>query len=720
MRSLSRSSSLLLALTLLVPGVMAAQDSPVARRVDQVDVLFGRRIADPYRWMEQPSSEVTSWITSQDRTARAFASGFSGRDRLRDIITRAAKVDRFSPVTSIGDQHYLVQADGSFSRRSLIMVRPDGRDSTIISDADLPSGSRLTSISISPNGQTLAYGVSEGGATIGGSSWSEIRFRDLKTGRDLPDRLTGLYGAGTRSGMAWLPDASGIYYERYPIPANAGERLTARLGAERLFFHRMGTIQRQDLMVYDPGNPDITMTTSVSVDGRHLVIGAGIGGAVENRVLVGSAAMPGTQLKALVDTADAAYLYLGSRGDTLWFQTTAAAPNWRIIAIHTSYPQQNHWIETVAEREDAMEPTIGAAMVGDRFIVGYRHNAWMDVKVFETSGRKAYDLQLPKIASIWTGFVGPQHQGRALYTVTDFADPGTLYNLDVATGTSTVVRRPTMAYDPDDFVIRQVVYQADDGTSIPMFIASKRSADDSATARRPRPLILYGYGAFSWAASPWFRPDLVGWMESGGVFAMPNIRGGGEFGESWHLAGVTTKKQRTIDDYLAAAEYLVKEGYTTRGMLVGNGGSASGAVVGAAMVQRPDIFAAITLDYPALDMIRLDQFTGGRQWRSEFGSTEIKDELEALLAYSPYHNVKPGVCYPATLVLPGEVDQTTVPMHAYKFVAAMQNAQACERPIMLRVSWGAGHTAGANLEDSIENWADQLAFLIRVLKLPAS
>jgi prolyl oligopeptidase len=285
-------------------------------------------------------------------------------------------------------------------------------------------------------------------------------------------------------------------------------------------------------------------------------------------------------------------------------------------------------------------------------------------------------------------------------------------------GKSEVVRRPTMAYDPDDFEIRQVTYRAEDGTTIPMFLAAKRSANQPGAGRRPRPLILYGYGAFSWAASPWFRPDLVGWMDAGGMFAMPNIRGGGEFGETWHLAAVKTKKQRTVDDYLAAAEYLIAEGYTTRELMIGNGGSASGAVVGAAMVQRPDLFGAITLDYPALDMIRLDQFTGGRQWRSEFGSTEIKEELEALLAYSPYHNLKPGTCYPATIVLPGEVDQTTVPMHAYKFVAALQHVQDCERPILLRVSWGAGHTAGANLEDSIENWADQLAFLMRVLKIP--
>ena len=712
---------LCLLLTLLPSAALAqsapsAEETPIARRVDQVDVLFGHSVADPYRWMEQSSTELSAWITSQDRVARAYASAYPGRDRLRDVITQAAKVDRFGPVTVIGGRYYLVHADGSFSRRNLIVIGKDGRDSTIISDADLPTGSRVTSFAISPNGRLLAYGVSEGGATVGGGGWSEIRFRDLGTGRALPDRLTGLYAAGTRSGMAWLPDASGIYYERYPIPATGSERLTARLGAEKVYFHRMGTEQRQDPLVFDPGNPDIAMTTSVSADGRHLVIGAGVGGAVENRVLVGQARSPGTPLTALVDTADAAYLFLGSRGDTLWFQTTSSAPNWRIIAIRTGLPSRDKWIETVPEREDAMEPTIGAAMVGDRFIVGYRHNAWMDVTVFETSGRKAYDLALPKIASIWTGFIGPQNQGSALYTVTDFADPGTLYRLDVATGRSDVVRRPSMAYNPDDFEIKQVVYYADDSTAIPMFIASKRSANSRAPG--PRPLILYGYGAFSWAASPWFRPDLVGWMEAGGVFAMPNIRGGGEFGETWHLAGVKTRKQRTVNDYLAAAEYLVAEGYTSRELLVGNGGSASGAVVGAAMVQRPDMFAAITLDYPALDMIRLDQFTGGRQWRSEFGSTEVKEELEALLAYSPYHNVKPGVCYPATIVLPGEVDQTTVPMHAYKFVAALQHAQQCEHPILLRVSWGAGHSAGATLQDSIENWADQLAFLLRVLKVP--
>ena len=708
----TRSYLLLLALSALPGQPGRAQDSP-ARRVDHTDSYFGHRVADPYRWMEQPSNELTTWITGQDRRARALARTSPERERIHQIIAAAARVERFSPVASIAGRAFIIRADGSFSKRHLVAIDPDGRESVIIADSLLPPGWRLSGVAISPDGRLAAYGVTEGDGGLGG--WAELRFRDLVTGRDLPDRLTGLYGIGGRSGLAWLPDGTGIYYERYPVPPET-ERRTARLGAERVHFHRIGDDQSRDIMVYDPGNADQTMTTRVTADGRFLVIGVGVGGAVENRVLAGDARTPGASLRSLVDSADAAYLYLGNSGDTLWFQTTADAPNGRIIGIPVTHSSRQGWIEAVPEGQDAIEPTIGATMVGHRFIVAYRRNAWLDVKVFATDGLKVFDLQLPKIASIWTGFVGQQDETSALYTVSDFADPGTLYRLDMRTGESQVVRRPQTAYDPEQFVVRQVFYRAGDGTTIPMFLAQKRPLEGRHGAdSQPRPLIIYGYGAFSWAASPWFRPDLVGWMEMGGIFAMPNIRGGGEFGEAWHSAAVKTTKQVAVDDYVAAARWLIDNNYTTRNLLVGNGGSASGAVVGAAMVQHPELFAAITLDYPALDMVRLDQFTGGRQWRSEFGSTEIKEEFEALLAYSPYHNLKPGTCYPATIVLPGELDLTTVPMHAYKFVAALQHAQGCDQPVLLRVSWGAGHSAGANLDDSIDNWADQLALLQKMI-----
>lgn len=689
----------------------AAQDPPRARRVDQRDVLFGREVRDPYRWMEQPSEELSRWVQGQDRFARDFAGAVPARAEFRDRIARASRVERFLPVAVVGDRYYVLQANGAFSRRSLVSIDANGQERILIGSGDVAEGHQLSAAAISPDGRWLAYGLTGRGGTAGGGGWSEIRFRDLRSGGENGDRLTGVL-AGSRSSMAWLPDGSGLYYERYPVPDRANPN--APLGVERLFFHRPGTSQDQDRLILDPNDADQAMTTSVSADGRYLVVGIGTGGAVENRVLVGDAGAPGTPLISLIDSADAAYLFLGNSGDTLWFQTTSGAPNWRIVGIRASMPRER-WIEAVAENEDSFEPTIGATMIGQRFIVGYRHNAWLRVSVFETSGRKAYDLTLPKIASIWSGFIGSQHGDDAMYVVTDFADPGSLYRLKVKTGTSQVIRRPALAYDPDQFVTRQVFYPSKDGTMIPMFISSKRSAADDGPVRS-RPFIIYGYGAFSWAASPWFRPDLVGWMESGGAFAMPNIRGGGEFGEAWHEAAVRERKQVTIDDYLAASEWLIHQGYTTPSQLVANGGSASGAVVGAAVVQRPDLFAAVTLDYPALDMIRLDQFTGGRQWRPEFGSTEIREQFEALLAYSPYHNLRRGVCYPPTLVLPGELDPTTVPMHAYKFVAALQDAQGCGNPVLLRVSWGAGHSAGANLEDSIDNWADQLAFLARVLE----
>jgi len=698
-------------IALLTPPLAAqSKGSPApARRDPVVDTLHGVLVADPYRWLEDPDSpEVTRWIRAQDTWAREWADADPDRDRLRTRVATVAGSRRFGAPVPAGGSYLYFEADASFVRRSLIQDDGAGGRRILIHEDSLPGSgaARLVNFFPSRDGRWLAWGVSQSG-----SSWITLRVRDLRTGLDLADTLTGMNGG--RTSLAWSGDGAGFYYERLPIPAPGTER-SSTLQGERLWFHRVGTSQERDVLVYDPADPDLFLSTSVSGDGRWLVVGVGIGGDPRNRVLLGDLAAGPPALKPLLPEPDASYTFLGSANDTLWFQTTLDAPRSRIIAVNARRPARAEWRTVVAESEDVIEPTIGAAYVGGRLIVPYRHDAWMRVKVYHGDGRFAYDVRLPKMGSIWTGFSGRPDGSEAFFVLSDFADPGTIYSLDVATGRVRPFRRPDLRHDPDQFVTRQVFYRSQDGTRIPMFVSHRREL-------RPgpgTPVLMYAYGAFGWSASPWYRPDVAVWMQLGGVFALPNIRGGGEYGREWHQAGIGRRKQTAIDDVIGAAEWLIAQGWTTRSKLAINAGSASGMVAAAAIVQRPELFAASTIDYPALDMVRFDRFTGGRQWRSDFGSTENPEDFQALLAYSPYHNLRPGTCYPATMVLPGERDEVTVPMHAYKFVAAMQAAQACDQPVLLRVSWGAGHSAGATQEDSIDNWTDQLVFLSRVLQLP--
>ena len=356
------------------------------------------------------------------------------------------------------------------------------------------------------------------------------------------------------------------------------------------------------------------------------------------------------------------------------------------------------------------------AYVGGRFVVGYLVDARLAFKVFDTSGRFMYDLELPYTGSVWTGFVGRADDSEAFYSLSGFADPGTVYRLDVHTGRSTLLTRAEMQHNPDDYVTAQVFYTSRDGTRIPMFLAHRRDAESNA----PRPVLMYGYGHGAWAAAPWYRAFLAAWMDLGGIFALPNTRGGGEYGEEWHQAGVRRNKQTAIDDYLAAAQWLIDEGFTTSELLVAEGQSAGGPLAGAAIVQRPELFGAALFPFPLVDVFRYDQYGGSRWLQRDYGSVSDANDFAAMRVYSPYHNLRDGICYPATLIGPGDEDELVAPMHAYKFAAQLQHVQGCDNPVLLRVSWGAGHTYGATTEEAVEHWADQLAFLVQVLGLEHS
>lgn len=692
------------------PALTQDLDYSTARRVDVADTLHGLAVADPYRWMEEMDApEVLAWARGQDQIARDYAAT-GDRDALRDQVARIARVDRHRPPLKRGDRHFYLRFPASGPGTGpgtalLLRETEEGPARVIIGPPTLPAGAALARAVPDPAGRRVAYLV-----TRDGSAWGTLRVLDVDSGRVLPDSLVGLHAS--LSGLAWSSDGGGFFYERFDLP-EAGKERSARIGGERVAHHALGDLQEGDEAVFE--RPDLSgwsLSHSVTDDSRYLVIVATDGATQHTRVYYRDLATRDGPVVELIGEGDAAHRFVGNRGDTFWIWTDLDAPRGRIIAVDLEAPARSSWRELVPEADETISSWIGATAIGNRIVIGYLEDARVLVRVFDETGRSLYELDLPREGSIWSGFVGTQLEPIAFYSLSGLVDPGTIYRLDVRTGESRVFQSPALGYDPDDFVTRQVFYTSRDGTRVPMFLVHAREVEPGS----PRPVFMYGYGFGAWTAAPWFQPHLAIWLRRGGVWALPNTRGGGEYGEEWHRAGSRLDKQNAIDDYIAAGEWLIANGWTSPGQLVANGSSAGGAVVGAALVQRPDLFGAVVLDYPVLDMLRYDRFTGAHRWRSEYGTTANAAEFRALLAYSPVHNVRPGVCYPPTLVAPGERDEITPPLHAYKFVAALEHAQSCDEPILLRVSWGAGHSSGATLEDSIDTWADQLAFLYQVLE----
>lgn len=713
MRSSARTYPILttfMFLSLLHPLQAPAQSPPRAERGDHVDVYHGVPVPDPYRWLEDMGSQETQqWVRAQDEYARRFAAGYSRRDEFRRRIERIASVRRFGTPVKRGGRYFFSRFSASGPGTSYyVQYELDGEPRTLLDDEALASeGIRVARPLPSRDGRTLLYGTAEGA-----SRWITVRLKRVDSGQELADTLTGIHSSN--SSITWDLGGQGFFYEIFDLP-DEGERLHARLRNERIFYHRLGTPQSDDVRVYRPEeDTDRTLTHLVSEDGRFLVITERDPGDSGNRVLYRDLSRPESEVVELIPSATASFTFIGNDGETFWFQTDHGAPRGRVIAVDLEKPQPAEWVELIPETDETIDTWVGVSAIGRCLVVGFLRDARLMIRVFQRDGSFEYELELPYYGSIWSGFSGSQDDHEAFYSLSGLVDPGTIYRLDVRTGESTLFARPDLSYDPKDFVTRQVFFQSADGTRVPMYLVHRKALDRAG----PAPVFMYGYGSGGWAAAPWFQAHMVLWLQMGGIWALPNIRGGGEYGEDWHQAGARENKQTSIDDYIAATEWLIENGYTTRELFVANASSAGGPIAGAAIAQRPELYRAAVIDFPVLDMLRYDQFTGAGRWGlSEYGSVADRVEFEALLGYSPYHSLQPDTCYPATLVSPGEKDESTPPLHAYKFVAALQHAQKCDNPILLRVSWGAGHSYGANLERAMDNWADQLSFLTRVLGL---
>jgi prolyl oligopeptidase len=675
---------------------------PDAHKSDQTDTYHGTEVADPYRWLEDPDSpESRAWIEAENALSFGFLEKIPARETIAKRLTTLWNYERYGTPYLQGGRYFYGKNDG-LQNQSVLYVS-EGLDAAprVLLDPNTLSADGTVALSgyaISDDGKRLAYSLS-----AAGSDWTEWHVRDVDTAQDLPDYLKWV----KFSGASWAKDASGFYYSRYDTPPE-GQELQQANYFQKLYFHTLGTEQSDDVLIYErPDQKEWSFGGRVSEDGAYLMISVGQGTESKNRLFYKSLADPNAEVVELISELEAQYRFLGNDGPVFWLQTNKDAPRNRVIQIDTLNPNPEHWREIIPEADETLE---GVSLVGGKLIAEYLKDAATQVKVFALDGAYESEVQLPGIGSAG-GFGGKRAQTETFYSFTSFTTPTSIYRYDVPTGTSTLYRQPQVAFAPSDYETSQVFYASKDGTQIPMFITHKKNL----TLDGSNPTYLYGYGGFDISLTPSFSPAQIVWMEMGGVLAIPNLRGGGEYGAAWHEAGIKEKKQNVFDDFLAAAEWLIAHKYTSTPKLAIGGGSNGGLLVGACLTQRPDLFGACLPAVGVLDMLRFQKFTIGWAWTSDYGSADSAAEFPYLYAYSPLHSIKPGTSYPATLITTGDHDDRVVPAHSFKFAAALQDAQSGPAPALIRIETRAGHGAGKPTAKIIEEAADRWAFLVEVL-----
>lgn len=689
-------------------GTAAAQQLryPETRKVDVVDDYHGTLVADPYRWLEDTNAEETrAWIDAQNRVTAAYLSEIPYRAAIRERLTRLWDYPKYGTPFKEGGQYFFFKNDG-LQNQSVLYVQPSlDAEPRILLDPNTFSEDgtvALSTLAVSPDARYLGYGISSGG-----SDWQEFRVRDIASGADLEDHIRWV----KFSGLSWTKDGRGFFYSRYPEPTE-GDALLAANRDQKLYYHVVGTPQSTDVLVYErPDQPEWGINASVTEDGRYAILYLSHGTDPRNRIYYIDLKDPknpdlGSPVVALLDDFDASYSVIGvddSGGSPSFLvRTNKDAPRQRIVAIDLADPAPEKWRTIVPEGRDVLQ---SARLIGGRIVATYLVDASSRVRVFALDGTPEGEIELPTLGSIG-GISGRRDDPEMFYAFTSFLYPTTIFRHDLETGESTVFQAPDVDFDPSRYETKQVFYTSKDGTRVPMFITHRKgiALDGS------NPTYLYGYGGFNVSLTPSFSVTNLVWLEMGGVYAVPNLRGGGEYGEEWHRAGTKERKQNVFDDFIAAAEYLIREGYTSSERLAIGGGSNGGLLVGAAMTQRPELFAVAHPAVGVMDMLRFHKFTIGWAWISDYGSADDPEGFRYLYAYSPLHNLKPGTCYPATLVTTADHDDRVVPGHSFKFAAALQAAQGCGKPALIRIETRAGHGAGKPTSKQIEEAADVLAF----------
>lgn len=677
---------------------------PAARKADQVDDYHGTSVADPYRWLEDvDSAETRAWVLAQNKVTFDWLAKIASREPLRRRLTELWNYERFGLPHKKGSRYFYTRNDGLQNQNAVYVVEKlDGPPRLLIDPNTLSTDGTvaLTNWVVSEDGKLMAYGLA--GA---GSDWNEWHVLDVDTGRKLADDLKWI----KFSRVSWTTDNQGFYYSRYDEPP-PDKQYTGTNYFHKLYYHKLGEPQEKDTLVYKRDDEkEWGFNGDVTEDGRYLIISIWRSTEPKTQVFYKDLQTAGGPIVELLTGFDAEYSFLGNDGPLFWFLTDQDAAQRRIIAIDTRQPGREHWQELVPESKETLE---SASVVGEHFVARYLKDATTAVRVFDLRGKHVRDVTLPELGTA-AGFDGRRDDPETFYAFTNYTTPGSIYRYDVATGKSKLFREPKVAFDPQQYESKQVFYTSQDGTRVPMMIVSKKGIQlDGAN-----PTILYGYGGFDNALTPSFGVSNIAWLERGGVYAVANLRGGGEYGREWHEAGMLSRKQNVFDDFIAAAEWLIANKYTSPEKLAIRGGSNGGLLVGAAMTQRPELFAAAVPAVGVMDMLRYHKFTIGWAWVSEYGSSDNAEQFGALLKYSPLHNLKPGTKYPATMVTTADHDDRVVPGHSFKFATALQAAQAAEKPTLIRIETRAGHGAGTPTTKLIETAADVLAFLTVALDM---
>jgi len=685
----------------IAPRPMPSFTYPPSPPGPQVDTYHGVAVADPYRWLEDPQSEQTqAWIEAQNQLTFGYLGQIPQRQAIHQRLTELWNYERYGTPFRRGDRYFYFKNDGLQNQSVLYTLPSLEADPQVLLDPNTLSADgtvALNSLAVSEDGAYLAYGLSQGG-----SDWVEWQVREVATGQDLPDHLKWV----KFSGAAWTHDHQGFFYSRYDEPT--GAELEAVNYFQKLYYHRLGTPQSEDRLIYArPDQKEWGFSGEVSSDGRYLVIAVWRGTDPQNLVLYKDLSQPDSPVVELISEFNAEYSFVDSEGSRFWFRTDRDTPQGRLIAIDLAQPDAAHWQTVIPESADTLT---GVSLLNHQFVVTYLHQAYTAVAVHALNGERIRSVDLPGIGSA-SGFGGRREDTETFYSFSSFTTPPTLYRYDLTTGESHLYRQPQIRFNPDDYVTTQVRYPSADGTSISMFLTHRRGLDLSGD----HPTLLYGYGGFGISLTPSFSVGNLVWLDLGGVYAVPNLRGGGEYGQSWHQAGTRLNKQRVFDDFIAAAQWLIAAGYTRPDRLGIMGGSNGGLLVAAAMIQRPDLFGAVLPAVGVLDMLRFNQFTIGWAWESDYGSPQNPEEFQALYAYSPLHNVQAGTAYPATLITTADRDDRVVPAHSFKFAAALQAAQGGPAPVLIRIETQAGHGAGKPTTKLIDEVADRWAFLTAAL-----
>ncbi len=671
---------------------------PVPDRSLVIDDYHGTKIADPFRGLEDPDSAPTvRWIEAQNELTRAYVDAVPEREGIEARIGELWNYARITPPGYEGGKWFWSRNDGLQNQSVIYVADQPGDAGRVLLDPNALRADGTVSVSgtsTSKDGKYLAYQLSEAG-----SDWNTIRVREIATGRDVHDVLEWI----KFSGVAWAPDGLGFYYSTYPEHDATG---TKALANHTLYFHRLGTEQASDVVVHARRDqPEWGFYARVTDDGELLVVVQTQGTEQKNRVYMKPLKEPGSPLVPLFDAFDAEYNFLAKEGSRLYFQTDKDAARGRIVAIDLADPARVTTI--VPEGPNAIE-SVSAA--GGKLVVTYLVDAANELRVFALDGRDEGAIPMPPLGSVGS-FSGDFDVPEAFFSFTSTTTPTEVWRFDARTGRAERFWSPKVPFVTDDYVTERSFYASLDGTKIPLYVSRRKDVKPASDT----PCLLYGYGGFNVPIKPAFSPGVLAWMELGGTYAVANLRGGSEYGREWHDAGTKERKQNVFDDFIAGAEHLIARGWTSTPKLAIHGRSNGGLLVGACMTQRPDLFGAAIPGVGVLDMLRYHRFTIGWAWASDYGRSDDAAAFRYLYAYSPLHTLKPGTCYPPTLVTTGQHDDRVVPAHSFKFAAALQEAQGCENPCLIRVETRGGHGAGKPTALQIEELADEWAFLVRAL-----